>query len=137
MHSLCTLFCAALQVGYCLAFLHFHFGGVKEQVDFNLLDYHLSLFYTEMSVFSFESCQCAEVCGFWNLHRFEDLDFLTAYFVWNLHLAVICHYLELFTVYLGFLSENIIQDRSNNIHGFLKKCFFWMCFSWLCLQDVL
>ena len=34
------------------------FGGVKEQVDFSLLDYHLSLFYTEMSVFSCESCQC-------------------------------------------------------------------------------
>ena len=39
-------------------FLCFHFGGVKEQVDFSLLDYHLSLFYTEMSVFSYESCQC-------------------------------------------------------------------------------
>ena len=45
-------------------------------MDFNLLDYHLSLFYTEMSVFSCESCQCAEKCGFWNVRHVEDLNVL-------------------------------------------------------------
>ena len=42
-------------------------------------------------------------------------------------MAFICHYLELFTMYLDFLNGNITQDKSNNVHGFLKKCFFWMC----------
>ena len=39
--------------------------------------------------FSTQKCQCSalnlasvlEKCGFWNLHRVEDLDILTAYFV--------------------------------------------------------
>ena len=35
-------------------------------------------------------------------------------------MAVICHYLELFTMYLDFLSGNIMQDKSNNVHGFWK-----------------
>ena len=90
-------------------------------MDFSLLDYHLSLFYTEMSVFSFESCQCAGKCGFSTLRRVEDLDVLTVYFVCTLHMAVICHYLELFTMYLDFLSGNITQDKSNNVHGFLEN----------------
>ena len=118
MRSLHTLLCAALQVGCCLAFLRFHFGGVKEQVDFSLLDYHLSLFYTQRSVFSFESCQCAGKCGFWNVHHLEDLDILTAYFVKILRMAVICHCLDLFMVYLDFLSEDITQDESCNVYGF-------------------
>ena len=50
-------------------------------MDFSLLDYHLSLFYTEMSVFSCESCQCAGKYGFWNLRSVEDLDVLTVYIV--------------------------------------------------------
>ena len=35
-------------------------------------------------------------------------------------MAVICHYLELFKMYLDFLSGNITQDKSNSVHGFLK-----------------
>ena len=54
-------------------FIHFHFGGAKEQVDFSLLDYHLSLFYTEISVFSCDSCQCVGNYGFCNVRHVEDL----------------------------------------------------------------
>ena len=39
-------------------FIHFHFGGVKEQVDLTFWIFHLSLCYTEMSVFCCEPCQC-------------------------------------------------------------------------------
>ena len=60
-------------------FIHFHFGGVKEQVDFSLLDYHLTLFYTEMSVFSCESCQCVGNYGFWNVRHVGDLNVFTDY----------------------------------------------------------
>ena len=85
LRSACVVYTLCFALPYELdvvwLFFHFHFGGVKEQVDFSLLDYHLSLFYTEMSVFSFESCQCAGKCGFWNVHRLDNLDILTAYFV--------------------------------------------------------
>ena len=60
--------------------------------------------------FSRQKCQCSalilasvlEKCGFWNLHRLEDLDILTAYFIQNLCMAVICHYLELVHNVSGF-----------------------------------
>ena len=71
-------------------------------MDFSLLDYHLSLFYTEMSVFSCESCQCAWKCGFWDVRRAEDLNVFTAYFVQYLHVGCYCHYLGLLTMYLDF-----------------------------------
>ena len=64
-------------------------------------------------------------------------------------MAVICHYLELFTMYLDFLSENIIQDKSNSVHGFFffflenvssgcvsRGCFFKMSCSFVSVTMV-
>ena len=60
-------------------------------------------------------------------------------------MAVICHSLELFTMYLDFLSGNITQDKSNNVHGFLENvssgcvshgCFFKMSCSFISVTMV-
>ena len=85
-------------------------------MDFSLLDYHLSLFYTEMSVFSFESCQCAG--------KNVDSGMFIGLKIWIFNcifcMAVICHCLELFNMYLDFPIGNIAQDKYNSVHGFLK-----------------
>ena len=39
----------------------------------------------------------------------------------------------MFTVYLDFLNEDIIQDKSNGVHGlfYVERCvFFWEVLNW-------
>ena len=51
--------------------------------------------------------------------------FLLTIFVSYLHVDCYCHYLGMFTVNLDFLSEDIIQDKSNSVHGlfYVKEVF--------------
>ena len=81
--------------------------------------------------FSTQKCQCSasNFASVVKRYRFgtllcvEDLDILTAYFVSDLCMAIVCHYLELFTMYLDFLSGSILQVKSNNVHGFMENVF--------------
>ena len=86
LRSACAVYALYFTLPYELDVVWLFFAFIlvelrKVPVDFSLLDYHLSLFYTEMSVFGFESCQCAGKSGFQNLRCVEDLDILSAYFV--------------------------------------------------------
>ena len=93
--------------------------------------------------FSTQKCQCSALNIASELGKKVDSGIFIILNIWMfqlrvlykvLHVAVICHYLELFMMYLDFLSGDITLDKSCNDS---RKCFFWMSFSWLFLQDVL
>ena len=107
-------------------------------MDFSLLDYHLSVFYTEMSVFCCESCQCVGNYGFWNVWCAEDLNVFTDYLCVSFSVNSHFYYLGMFTVYLDF-SEDMLQDKSNDVYGSFyveKMCFPSGCASRDCFFKI-
>ena len=98
--------------------IRFHFGGVEEQVDFSLLDFHLSLCYTEMSVLCYESCQCI-----WKLWILECLThcwfkhFLLTILVQRTFCAECrCYCWGVFHSVSGF-NEDILLDKFECVNG--------------------
>ena len=83
LRSACAVYALCFVLPYELdvvwLFFAFILVELREQVDCCLLDYHLSLFCTEMSVFSCGSCQCVAKYGFWNVRCAEDLNIFTDY----------------------------------------------------------
>ena len=83
-----------------------------------------------MSVFSCKSCQC--VGKILDSGMFVVLNVFTDYFCIVFACRLLLSLLGMFTVYLDFLSEHIIQDKSNSVHGLgnvssgcvSRDCFF-------------
>ena len=120
--SACTFYtlCFALSYELDVVWLFFAFILVEWRNKWILA------FWIIICPFSTQKCQCS-ASNLASVLENVDSGMFVILKIWIFNcifcMAVICHYLELFNMYLDFLSGNITQDKYNSVYGFLKIVF--------------